>query len=102
MPYAGSVNQIEPSDRTTTSLGLLSRLPSNRSAMTVMDPSCSVRLTRRLPCSHVTSRPCRSSVLPFEKPAGWRNTPTLPVVSSHRNMRSLGMSLHRTYLPAGT
>ena len=70
MPYAGSVNQIEPSDLTTTSFGLLSCLPSKRSATTLIDPSCSVRLTRRVPCSHVTIRPCRSRVLPFEKPAG--------------------------------
>ena len=38
---AGSVNQIEPSARSTTSLGLLSRLPSTRSASTVTEPSCS-------------------------------------------------------------
>ena len=35
-----------------------------------MDPSCSVRVTRRLPCSQVTSRPWPSSVLPLEKPDG--------------------------------
>ena len=32
---------------------------------TVICPSCSVRVTRRPPCSHVTSRPSRSRVLPF-------------------------------------
>ena len=57
MPYAGSVNQIDPSDRTTTSLGLFSRFPSIRSAIVLIEPSCSVRETRLPPCSHVTSRP---------------------------------------------
>ena len=32
-----------------------------------MVPSYSVRVTRRPRCSQVTSRPCRSRVLPFEK-----------------------------------
>ena len=59
------MNQTEPSERTTTSLGLLSRLPSNESASTVIEPSCSVRVTRRLPCSQVTSRPCGSTVWPL-------------------------------------
>ncbi|MCY1237667.1 hypothetical protein D9M72_503750 [compost metagenome] len=66
------MNQIDPSERTTTSFGELSRLPFQRSAMVTMLPSCSVRLTRRLPCSQVTSRPCRSVVLPLEKFDGWR------------------------------
>src|SRR6059058_3298670 len=46
MPNGGSVNQIEPSDFTTTSLGELSGLPSYRSRMTLMLPSYSVRVTR--------------------------------------------------------
>jgi hypothetical protein len=87
------VNQIDPSERTTTSLGLLSRLPSNESAITVIEPSCSVRVTRRLPCSQVTRRPCGSTVLPLELAAGERKTPTVPVGSSQRSIRSLGMSL---------
>ena len=41
---SGSVNQIEPSDFTTTSLGELSRLPSKLSASTVIEPSYSVRV----------------------------------------------------------
>ena len=36
MPNGGSVNQIEPSDLQTMSLGELSGLPSNLSARTVM------------------------------------------------------------------
>ena len=44
MPNTGSVNQTEPSDFTTTSLGELRRLPSKLSASTVMEPSYSVRI----------------------------------------------------------
>ena len=65
MPNGGSVNQTDPSDFTTTSFGEFSRLPANPSASTVMPPSYSVRVTRRVPCSQVTSRPCRSRVLPL-------------------------------------
>jgi hypothetical protein len=64
MPAVMSVNQIESSDFTTTSLGDDRRLPSKRSHSTVMRPSYSVRVTRR-PCSAVTSRPWRSRVLPL-------------------------------------
>ena len=60
------MNQIAPSEATTTSLGELNRLPSYRSAMMVTVPSCSVRQTRLPLCSHVTRRPSRSVVLPFE------------------------------------
>ncbi len=95
MPNTGSVNQTEPSDFTTTSLGELSRLPSKRSASTVIEPSYSVRTTRRPPCSQVTSRPWRSRVLPLAKLEGLRKALTAPVSSSHFRMRLLGMSLHR-------
>ena len=94
MPNSGSVNQMESSDFTITSLGELSGLPSKLSASTVMLPSCSVRVTRRVPCSQVTKRPCRSRVLPFAWSDGLRNTLTTPVSSSHRMIRLLGMSLH--------
>ena len=40
----GSVNQIEPSDFTTTSLGELRRLPSKLSISIVIEPSYSVRV----------------------------------------------------------
>ena len=43
MPNTGSVNQIEPSDFTTTSLGEFSRLPSKLSISVVIEPSYSVR-----------------------------------------------------------
>jgi hypothetical protein len=95
MPKGGSVNQIESSDFTTTSLGELRRRPSKASRSTVMLPSYSVRVTRRLSCSQVTSRPWRSRVLPLAKFDGLRNTLTRPVSSSHRMMRLLGMSLQR-------
>ena len=94
MPNTGSVNQIEPSDFTTTSLGELSRLPSKLSASTVMEPSYSVRTTLRPPCRQVTSRPWRSRVLPLAKFEGLRKMLTAPVSSSHLRMRLLGMSLH--------
>src|SRR3954447_21845689 len=64
-PYGGSVNQTVPSDFTTTSLGELNFLPSNEPTSTTTDPSSSVRDTRLESCSHVTSRPSRSIVLPF-------------------------------------
>ncbi len=65
MPKGGSVNQMLPSLFTTTSFGEFSRLPSHESISTVTLPSYSVRVTRRPPCSHVTSRPWRSRVLPL-------------------------------------
>ncbi len=60
------MNQIAPSEETTTSLGLLRRLPSKLSARVVTDPSCSVRVTLRSPCWALTRRPWRSTVLPLE------------------------------------
>jgi len=47
-------------------------LPSKESISTVIEPSYSVRVTRRPPCSQVTSRPCRSRVLPLAKFDGLR------------------------------
>ena len=87
------MNQIEPSDFTTTSFGELSGLPSNLSATVVMVPSYSVREIRRPPCSHVTSRPWRSRVLPLEKFDGFRKMLAVPVSSSQRIIRLFGMSL---------
>src|ERR1700760_875319 len=100
MPNEGSVNQIEPSDFTTTSLGEFRRLPSYPSISTVIEPSYSVRVTRRLRCSHVTSRPCRSRVLPLAFHEVLRNTLTAPVSSSHFRIRSFGISLQSTYRPS--
>src|ERR1700704_5227630 len=82
MPNGGSVNQIEPSDLQTMSFGELSGLPSKRSAITVIEPSCSVRVTRRESCSQVSRRPWRSRVLPLALFEGLRNTLTAPVSSS--------------------
>ena len=93
------MNQIEPSDFTTTSFGELSRLPCQRSISTVTVPSYSVRVTRR-PCSQVISRPWRSRVLPLAKFEGRRKTLTRPVSSSHLRMRSFGMSLQRRKRPS--
>src|SRR3712207_2224586 len=95
MRDAGSVNHTDPYRGTTTSFGELSGLPAHTSASTVMEPSYSVRVTRRVPCSHVTSRPPLSRVFPLAKLDGWRQTLVAPVCSSHRISRLLGMSLHR-------
>ena len=100
MPKGGSVNQMLSSDFTTTSFGELSLLPSNRSISTVIVPSYSVRMTRRASCSQVTSRPCRSRVLPLALFEGLRKTETAPVSSSHFRMRLFGMSLHSRYRPS--
>ena len=54
---------------------------------TVIEPSYSVRMTRRPPCSQVTRRPWRSRVLPLAKFDGLRKTLTAPVSSSHLRMR---------------
>jgi hypothetical protein len=59
------VNQIESSDLTTMSFGELSGLPSNLSAIVMTVPSYSVRETRRVSCSQLSSRPWRSRVLPL-------------------------------------
>src|SRR5258707_11226255 len=65
MPNNGSVNQIESSDFTTMSFGAFSRLPSKLSASTVILPSFSVRVMRRVTeCSQVTRRPWRSLAIP--------------------------------------
>src|SRR6266571_4897551 len=97
MPNGGSVNQIESSDLTTMSFGELSGLPSNLSISTVTVPSYSVRVTRRLSCSQVTSRPWRSRVLPLALFEGLRKMLTSPVSSSHLRIRLLGMSLHNRH-----
>jgi hypothetical protein len=59
------VNQIESSDFTTTSFGRVEPLALVVVGDDVMRPSISVRVTRRLPCSHETSRPWRSTVWPL-------------------------------------
>ena len=74
MPYGGSVNQMVPSFLTATSLGEFRRLPLYESHRTSTVPSLAVRVTRRLPCSHVTSRPSVSVVLPLLLLDGSRQT----------------------------
>src|SRR5262249_36142052 len=93
MPNGGSENQIESSDLTDTSFGELSRLPSNRSISTEIDPSYSVRVMRRVSCSQLMRRPWRSRVLPLAWFDGLRYTLTAPVSPSHRIRALLGMSL---------
>src|SRR3977135_4312991 len=82
MPNGGSVNQIEPSDLQTISLGELKRLPLKLSAKTVILPSYSVRVTRRVRCSQLSNRPWRSRVLPLAKLDVCRNTPQARLASS--------------------
>src|ERR1700739_3758550 len=82
MPNGGSVNQIEPSDLHTMSLGEFRRLPLKLSASTVILPSYSVRVTRRVRLSQEIRRPCRSRAWPLAKFDGWRNTPQFPLASS--------------------
>ena len=69
------------SDLTITPFGEFSGLPLNLSASTVIVPSYSVRVTRRVPCSQEIRRPWRSRVLPLMKLDGWRNTCVRPVVT---------------------
>src|ERR1700675_4754520 len=97
MPKIGSVNHTDPSDLTTTSLGEFSCLCSKRLQITVIDPSCSVRVTRRMPCSQVMSRPWRSRVLPLALFDGFLKIEVWPVSSSHLRMRLFGMSLHNRH-----
>jgi hypothetical protein len=75
---ADAVGRIEPSEATAASFGEFSRLPLYLSAMIVIEPSSSVRVTRRPLCSQVISRPSRSIVLPLEFIDGCRNTLTWP------------------------
>ena len=76
MEAEGNVALVEPtgetlpSERPTTSFGLLNRRPSNESASTVVSPCGFTRRMRRLPCWHITRRPSGSKVSPFEP--GWR------------------------------
>ncbi len=65
------------------------------------DPSNSVRVTRRLPCSQLISRPWPSKVFPLVYPAGCRKTVTAPDASSQRSIRSFGMSLNSRHRQAG-
>ncbi len=94
MPNSGSVNQMLPSLAQTMSLGEFSRLPSKRSASTVIAPSYSVRVMRRVRCSQASSRPCRSRASPLAWFDGARNTLVAPEQSSQRRTRLFGMSLN--------
>jgi hypothetical protein len=64
--------------------------------MMVIEPSNSVRVTRRVLCSQVMRRPTRSIVLPFAFIDGARNTLRWLSSSDRRMMRLFGMSLNRT------
>src|SRR5262249_16207663 len=70
-PYGGSVMYTSPLGCKARSLGLLRRLPRYLSARTVFLPSCSIRVTRRSPCSHRSSRPWESTNNPLEPGCSW-------------------------------
>ena len=57
-----------------------------------MLPSYSVLVTRRVPCSQVTSRPRRSRVFPLPLLEGSRKMVTAPVASLQQNIRLSGTS----------
>ena len=64
-----------------------------------MLPSYSVLVTRRVPCSQVTSRPCRSRVFPLPLLEGSRKTVTAPVASLQQNIRLSGTSENSRVAP---
>src|SRR5215472_5187650 len=90
---------MQPSDLTTTSLGRLSRRPWKLLATTVMLPSGSCRVTRRLSCSHAISLPCRSRVRPLARFVGSSRTDT-PPPGSYFMRRLLWMSLNSRWRPS--
>ena len=79
------MNQTEPSDLIVTFFGVFSRAPCHSSVSTAMPPSYSVSVT---PSPQVSSRPCRSRLLPFAKLDSRRHSETRPVSSSHFGFRS--------------
>ena len=82
------------------SLGAFRRLPSKLSASTLILPSRSVRVMRRVTeCSPLSSRPWRSRVLPLAwlAPLRWVLKP--PSFSLYFMMRLLGMSLSSRWPP---
>src|SRR5260370_39601276 len=90
---------MQPSDLTTTSFGRLSWRPWKLLATTVVLPSSSRRVTRRLSCSQAISRPCRSRVRPLARLVGPRNSDT-PLPGSYFIRRLLWTSLDRRSPPS--
>ena len=87
---------MAPSLFTTTSLGLLSSLPSWWLASTVIVPSGSVRVRWLEACSQAISRPCWSQARPFDLLQGLRKVVT-PSFWLQRRRWSPGMSLKSRY-----
>src|SRR6516225_9342373 len=90
---------MQPSDLTTTSLGRLSWRPWKLLATTVMLPSSSCLVTRRVSCSQATSRPCRSRVRPLARLVGSNSNDT-PLPGSYFMRRLLWMSLNTRWPPS--
>ena len=63
---SGAIDALMKLDAAALSAELTRRFQGRLGAMTVIEPSCSVRVTRRVSCSQVISRPSRSRVLPLE------------------------------------
>ena len=66
-----------------TSFGELSWSPSNSVATSVTTPF-TVRVTRRVPCSHASKLPSSSSASPFELPEGARKLVMSPFAASRQ------------------
>src|SRR5688572_14299465 len=93
MPPGGSVNQIEPSDFTTISFGVLSFLPCHLSASVFHEPSCSWRNTVRPPQPATRMRFSRSSASPLAFTEGV-NSASLPTPGFQLQMVSPMMSVN--------
>src|SRR3954462_6746072 len=96
-PPGGSVNQIEPSDFTTMSLGLFSFLPCHLSASVFHVPFFSIRKTVRPPQPATTSRFSRSRHVPFALMEGLSTT-SCPVFGLHFQIVSPMMSVKKNCL----
>src|SRR5215831_16523219 len=68
--------------------------------MTVIEPSSSVRVTRRPPCSQVIRRPSRSIVLPFEFHRRLAEDAQVTVVFTVPHAAVVG-DVAEQYIPAG-
>ena len=90
----GSVNQTDPSDFTTTSLGLFNFFSPYAEASEVSTPLLSLRATLRNPVCVRINLPCKSSVNPFELSDGLIYA-SAPPVAVHEYTVFEGMSEKR-------
>jgi len=90
------VNHTVPSLFTTTSFGEFRARPPQESTSTSISPvAVESRLIRAgsaiEPCSQITRRPSRSSVMPLAALAGSRTTVTRPLARSRRLIATVGL-----------